>query len=296
VSEHTGISRRRTLAAMGAASIAGLAGCSEAISGQSTATVDHLAVRPFVTDVEGAAPPFDADTRVFDPGPESIPLDVVVDGNDFGNGVGGALRDSRRLVTKPPEGYDREVGYEDTWPPLTWGDYSAVSGEASVGDVVTNGDEVGTRVEIAVEGAIPSSLYTVWVLKFAALRNPEAFDSFTTPAGNGLVGSHDLGQKSGDPTEAENVFTIDGDGNGRISRRTEGGSLSGVPGFRPADYPLVGEAEDSEQSPERLRRVADDLEREDEGHFVAAYHYDDQTWGVYPGPWHLNHFDARFQF
>ena len=45
-----------------------------------------------------------------------------------------------------------------------------------------------------------------------------------------------------------------------------------------------------------LERHDHDLREEDEIHFVGAYHYDDQTWGVYPGPWHVNHFSAVFAF
>lgn len=73
--------------------------------------------------------------------------------------------------------------------------------------------------------------------------------------------------------------------------------LTGVPGFRPLSedpVPFVGTADDYAQSEEELGRVADDLNAEDEIHLVGAYHYDNQTWGAYPGPFHLNHFDARF--
>jgi hypothetical protein len=31
-------------------------------------------------------------------------------------------------------------------------------------------------------------------------------------------------------------------------------------------------------------------------HPVDAYHDDDRTWGVYPGPWHVNHLSAVFAF
>ena len=59
---------------------------------------------------------------------------------------------------------------------------------------------------------------------------------------------------------------------------------------------FVGEADDYEQSADRLSEIANDLREEDEIHFVGAFHYDDQVWGVYPGPWHVNQFSAVFQF
>jgi len=287
------LSRRETLTALGAAGAAGLAGCVGEASGQSTAEISEIPLRAFVTDAQGSEPPFDDDTLVFDPGPESVPLDRVFDQNEFDTSPMGPITDSRRLVTKPPEGYDRDAGYEESWEPMTWGELSAVSGEVEIGDVT--GD--GTEVTVDVESAVPNGLYTVWVVKFASLRNPEEYDAFVTPRGNGLVGFQNLGPKQGGATQTDNIFSPDGDGNATLTRVNEGGSLTGVPGFRPMStdpVPFVGGADDYLQSRERLGRVADDLTDEDEVHFVGAYHYDDQTWGVYPGPYHLNHFDARF--
>ena len=129
-----------------------------------------------------------------------------------------------------------------------------------------------------------------------------------TPRGNALVGFHNLGPKFDSDGESENDFTVDGDGDGEIKLFQEGGELSGVPGFRPLEgediddpvedgpVPFVGEADDYEQDAEDLIRIDNDLREEDEIHFVGAYHYDDQTWGVYPGPWHVNHFSAVFAF
>lgn len=76
----------------------------------------------------------------------------------------------------------------------------------------------------------------------------------------------------------------------------EGAALTGIPGFSEPGYPFVGESDDYEQDEEQLTRVANDIREEAEIHFVGAYHYDDHTWGAYPGPWHVNHFDARVQF
>ena len=47
---------------------------------------------------------------------------------------------------------------------------------------------------------------------------------------------------------------------------------------------IIGDADDYEQDLDRLSRIANDLREEDEIHFVSAFHYDDQVWGVYPGP------------
>jgi len=123
-----------------------------------------------------------------------------------------------------PDFVTNAQGEDPPWEPLTWGEYTAVGGRATVGGV-----------------------------------KPD-------------------------------------NGNGDIHVRNEGGDLTGIPGFNEPGYPFVGEADDHEQSETRLSRVANDLREEDEIHFVGAYHYDDQVWGVYPGPWHLTHFSAVFAF
>jgi hypothetical protein len=183
------------------------------------------------------------------------------------------------------------------------------TGEITVGRVTNsagpNGD-AGTQVDIAVEDAIPNGQYTVWVVKFAALKNLNDFDDnpFVTPAGNGLVGFNNLGQKFDADSRAENQFTTDAEGNGSISVISEGGELSGVPGYRPlgddpADsgpVPFVGTETDYKQSGERLNKIQNNLRAENQITFVGAYHYDDQTWGEYPGPWHLNQFASSFVF
>jgi len=287
------MTRRQALAAAGVASFAGISG---ATVGGSTGASSHrqeinVIQNPnFINDAHGNGPPFDYNTLLFDPGPESIPLNELVGADDtFGNDLFRGLSDSRRLVTKPPEGYDRDAGYDETWDPVIWGEYSEVTGEATLGDD-------GSEVEVTVENGIPHGQYTVWVVKFAELANPEEFDQFVTPEGNGLVGFHNLGPKSGDRGTAENSFTLDEVGNGSIDAEQEGGDLTGIPGFREPGYPFVGEADDYVQSEDRLTTISSNLRDEDEIHFVGAYHYDDQTWGVYPGPYHVNHFDARFQF
>jgi hypothetical protein len=287
------ITRRQ---ALGAAGIASFAGISGAIASASTSSSSHvrdlnvIANPNFISDAHGNGPPFDYNTLLFDPGPESIPLNEITAADDvFDNDLFRGLSDSRRLVTKPPEGYDREAGYGETWDPVVWGEYSEVTGEAELGDD-------GSDVEITVENGIPNGQYTVWAVKFAELTNPGEFDQFVTPRGNGLVGFHNLGPKSDDPGTAGNTFTLDERGNGSLSTRQEGGSLTGIPGFREPGYPFVGTADDYEQADSRLTRISGNLRNEDEVHLVGAYHYDDNTWGVYPGPYHVNHFDARFYF
>jgi len=293
VGERLNMTRRQALSAAGAASFAGISG---AISSVSAGTSNHVSevnvIRNpnFINDAQGNGPPFNYNTLLFDPGPESLPLDeITADDDTFENELFRSLTDSRRLVTKPPEGYDREAGYDESWEPVVWGEYEEVGGEARLGDD-------GREVEITIENGIPHGQYTVWVVKFAALENPDEFDQFVTPDGNGLVGFHNLGPKEGDRSTAENTFTLDETGNGSIEREQELGSLTGIPGYREPGYPFVGDVDDYEQDEGELTEIASDLREEDEVHLVGAYHYDDQTWGVYPGPYHVNHFDVRYQF
>lgn len=327
-------SRRGALAAVGAAGFAGLANTASAQDdgngngnrSEATADISVLENPNFIADAAGGAPPFDDDTPLFDPGPVSVPLNEILESDaEYDAELFASLNDGKHQIVKPPEGYDRDSGYDDPWQPITWGEYSEVGGQATVGGVKPdngngsgngnggngngNGDDTGTRVNISVEDGIPNGQYTVWVVKFAALKNPDEFDSrFVTPRGNGLVGFHNLGQKDGDDGDSENDFTVDENGAGTINVFTEGGELTGVPGFRPLEgegiddpvedgpVPFVGDPDDYEQSNEELIRIANDLREEDEIHFVGAYHYDDQVWGVYPGPWHVNHFSAVFAF
>jgi len=316
---------------LGTASFAGLSSASASANAgnggsdgsQATADINVLPNPNFITNAHGEAPPFDDDTPLFDPGPVSVPLNEILgDDEEYDAELFRSLNDGKHQVVKPPEGYDREAGYDDSWEPITWGEYSAVGGQVTVGGVKPDngngggngngsGADTGTRVNINVQDGIPNGQYTVWVVKFAALADDSDLgpdDPFVTPAGNALVGFHNLGQKFGDDGDSENDFTVDARGNGGIHVFTEGGELSGVPGFRPLEgddvedpvadgpVPFVGEPGDYEQSSEELVRIANDLREEDEVHFVGAYHYDDQVWGVYPGPWHVNHFSAIFRF
>ena len=291
------MTRRQTICAVGAVSAAGLAGCSaeRAIGQQASASVNVIPNGNFITDATGGGPPFDSDTLLFDPGPESIPLDEIMSGDDtFGNQLARPLTDSRRLLTRPPADYDPAAGYSEQWQPVRWGEYEQVGGDVSLN--FANALDEGTQVTVNIENGIPNGRYTIWVVKFAELTNPDAYDAFVTPNGNGLVGFHNLGPKFDDRAQAENVLRTDGDGNAQLQLRNEGGPLSGIPGFSEPGYPFVGEASDYEQSGDELVSISNALQNEDEIHFVGAYHYDDQTWGSYPGPWHINHLDARFQF
>ena len=318
-------SRRAALGFIGTAGFAGLASATASANdgngnggggggdGSGTRAAADISVLPnpnFIANAAGGAPPFDDDTPLYDPGPVSIPLDEIVGGSEaYDSVLGRPLNDGKHQVVRPPEGYDRSDGYGESWEPVTWGEYSEVGGRATVGGVKPdkgngengggNGGDTGTRVNISVTDGIPNGQYTIWVVKFAALAedsDPGPDDSFVTPGGNGLVGFHNLGQKFGGDDDSENDFTVDEEGSGGINVFTEGGELTGIPGFREPGYPFVGEADDYEQDEDRLSRIANDLREEDEIHFVGAYHYDDQTWGVYPGPWHVNHFSAVFDF
>lgn len=289
------LSRRSMLITAGSMGAVALAGCADSARGQSMGEINPLPVRAFVTDGNGDAPPFDEETVLYDPGPISVPLNRVFAENNFGASSQGPVTDSRMMIVKPPADYDPNAGYDTSWGPLTWGDVAGVSGSVELDDQ----RDGGTVVSIDVEGAIPKGLHTVWVVKFAALENPDEFDAFVTPNGNGLVGFQNLGPRFDDRSEADNDFRVNSDGTGSITREHEGGPLTGVPGFSPLEedpVPFVGEVDDYEQSANELSTVSSTLQDEDEIHLVAAYHYDNQTWGQYPGPFHLNAFDARFPF
>lgn len=322
------VSRRQALGLLSAVGFAGLASTPAAANPggngngngtQATATISVLPNPNFITNAQDGAPPFDDDTVLFDPGPVSIPLNEIIgDNEEYDAELFSSLNDGKHQIVRPPEGYDRDEGYDDPWEPITWGLYSEVGGKATVGGVKPaagngNGEnsDTGTRVNIEVQDGIPNGQYTIWVVKFAALSEDSDLgpdDPFVTPRGNGLVGFHNLGQKFGDDGDSENAFTVDENGDGGIHVFQEGGELSGIPGFNPIEgegvddpvkdgpVPFVGEAEDYEQDGDQLIRIVNDLREEDEIHFVGAYHYDDQTWGVYPGPWHVNHFSAVFAF
>ena len=298
------ISRRRALAGAGVAGFAGLSAVSSVVTadhdGGDTETTGSVSVIPnpnFITNARGEAPPFDDETPLFDPGPVSIPLDRILDRDgEYDSNLFRSLNDGKQQVVRPPSGYSRDAGYEQSWEPVTWGEYSAVSGEVAVREAYA---DAGTDVHVSVENGLPNGRYTVWVVKFASLRADSDLgpdDPFVTPAGNGLVGFQNLGQKFGGAGDAENVFTLDADGSGTLRVMNEGAALTGIPGFSEPGYPFVGEVDDYDQDSDRLTRVATDVRTEDEIHFVGAYHYDDHTWGSYPGPWHVNHFDVRFRF
>lgn len=326
IGQLTEMSRRRALGLVGTASFAGIASVpASANEGngaggggggndnrtEATADINVLENPNFITNANDEAPPFDDDTPLFDPGPVSIPLDEIIkESEEYDSTLGRPLNDGKHQVVQPPEEYgdddsneDDAREYDEPWEPVAWGEYSAVGGQATVGGVKPdngNGDgDTGTRVNINVNDGIRNGQYTIWVVKFAALSEDSDLgpsDPFVTPRGNGLVGFQNLGQKFGDDGDSENDFTVDESGNGDIHVFNEGGELTGVPGFEEPEYPFVGEPNDYEQPEDRLGRVANDLREEDEIHFVGAFHYDDQTWGVYPGPWHVNHFSAVFPF
>ena len=302
-SEQT-VSRRRALAGAGVAGFAGLSAVSSVVTAdhdqrdpETSGAVSVIPNPNFITNARDEAPPFDDDTPLFDPGPVSIPLDRILgrDG-EYDSSLFRSLNDGKQQVVRPPSDYSRENGYDQSWEPVTWGAYSAVSGQITVGEAYT---DAGTDVHVSVENGVPNGRYTVWVVKFAALRSDSDLgpdDPFVTPAGNGLVGFQNLGRKFSGVGDAENVFALDANGDGELRAINEGAALTGIPGFNEPGYPFVGEVDDYEQNSDRLTRVATDVRTEDEVHFVGAYHYDDHTWGSYPGPWHVNHFDVRFRF
>jgi hypothetical protein len=250
----------------------------------ASAEINVLPNPNFITNAAGEAPPFDPEAELFDPAPVSIPLDEIIAGSEeYDSTLGRPLNDGRHQVVRPPAGYDRGVKPDN----------------GNGGNGNGNGSATGTRVNINVRNALPNGQYTIWVVKFAALADDSDLgpsDPFVTPAGNGLVGFHNLGQKFGDDGDSENDFTVDANGDGGIRVFNEGGDLTGIPGFNEPGYPFVGEVDDYEQSADRLSEIANDLREEDEIHFVGAFHYDDQVWGVYPGPWHVNQFSAVFRF
>jgi len=202
------LSRRSTIGTMAATGFLGLASTDVSAAegnGEGNDATPEVEVLPnpnFITNARGEAPPFDDDTPLFDPGPVSIPLNEVIGDDEHDSELFKPLNDGNHQVVRPPEGYDRETGYDEPWEPVTWGEYNEVGG-VKPADGNGNGanDETGTRVDIEVEDGLANGQYTVWVVEFAALAEDSELgpdDPFVTPRGNALVGFHDLGQKFGD--------------------------------------------------------------------------------------------------
>ena len=82
---------------------------------------------------------------------------------------------------------------------MTWGELGSVEGEAEIGEV-TDG---GTEVTVEVESAVPSGLYAVWVVKFAALDGLDQYDAIVTPDGDGLAAVCCVGRRRGRPQVVE---------------------------------------------------------------------------------------------
>lgn len=278
----TDLSRRAALSVVGAAGLLSLNSMSAAAvsehgeDGQGDQDGFMIIKNPmFLVDKDGEPlgedhrPETERDTLLFDPGPEGPPLEELVElgVESYDEEVEGetveldstlfrSLMDSRRLATKPPNGWDGGE-YEESWPALTWNDYRTVEADAHL-DVTPN----CTNVEVEIDGAIPNGKYTIWVVKF---EDGE------------MVGFQPLGANQG----GENIVRMDGDGHGTLAASNKGGTLTGVPGF--GDPPEGAE-------------IAKNLTEEEEIHLVGAYHYDDQTWEINPGPYHLNHFALVFDF
>jgi len=131
------LSRRRALALLGTASFAGVSSVPASANGgngqgnggngqgngdQATADINVLSNPNFITNARDEAPPFDDDTALFDPGPVSVPLKEIIDGSEeYDSELFRSLNDGKHQIVEPPEGYDREAGYDDPWEPITWG-------------------------------------------------------------------------------------------------------------------------------------------------------------------------------
>lgn len=290
--------RRQMLQLAGGSLLAlSTAGCTESQLTQSTGDQDDFALIKdpfFVVDKNGEAlgDRFRVDEPndevLFDPLGEGPPLrqivelgvqeysgsEVSVAGNTFTPEIDAELFvpgivDSRRLVTKPPEGYNPDNPDDTgTWPACTWNDYRHVRATANLTLVDDNGDPAsgdatvaGTEFEVTVRDGIPNGLYTFWVVKVGS---------------DGVVGFHPLGDNSG----GDNILRLDENGDGTTSVVNTGGPINATPGF--AGIPR------NESIPANIVDANANI------WLAAAYHYDDQTWGFYPGPNHMVHFRLVF--
>ena len=107
----------------------------------------------------------------------------------------------------------------------------------------------GTEVTLELSGLIPNGLYTLWNLTFEA---PGFEPTFAHMIGIGAMGLADGSQ---------NTFRASAAGAGRLTATTPPGALSMLGTLAPCA--LTGEFE---------------------WHVVGAYHLDDRSHGVHPGP------------
>lgn len=103
----------------------------------------------------------------------------------------------------------------------------------------------------------------------------------------------------GEYTAAGGRATVGGvkpdNSNGDIHVRNEGGDLTGIPGFKSPATPSSARPTTTNKA-RRASRGSQTTSGRKTRSTRSAYHYDDQVWEVYPGPWHLNHFSAVFAF
>ena len=127
---------------------------------------------------------------------------------------------------------------------VTLGEWITPTGRASVKCI-----EGGTHTVLHYSDLLPNATYTVWQLAFAS-------PGFQGSPGANLIAIGALGPNDG----SGNVFHTSAAGEGELSAVTPAGPLS-----------IMGS----------LGACALD---EFEVHYVAAYHFDGQTWGRFPGP------------
>lgn len=135
---------------------------------------------------------------------------------------------------------------------VTWGEFSNVTGKA---DVVCM--EKGTLAALELDGLIPNGLYTIWNI----VLGPPGFDGSLESLGASIVGANPLGLNEG----TRNDFRASSTGHGFVSAIT------------PPESMLRLGSED-------IRGIKACALDEFEYHVVGAYHIDDLTHGIGPGP------------
>lgn len=129
---------------------------------------------------------------------------------------------------------------------VTWGEFSAIQGSASV-----KCTEKGTQAVINVSGLIPNGVYTIWNVTVKAPGfDPSKADFNITGIG-----------AAGDGNGQDNVITASPSGTISITTKSLGGSLS-----------MFGEIGDCP--------ISDEFE----WHLVGTYHIDGKTYGRDLGP------------
>ncbi len=106
----------------------------------------------------------------------------------------------------------------------------------------------GTHIVLHLTGLIPKGIYTIWIVTF---KSPGFEPTFANQIGEGALGA---------PDGSQNQFNVSASGTGSISAIMPAGALS--------EFGSIGSC----------------LSSDYEIHIVTAYHLDNLTHGITPGP------------